>query len=113
MTCGTAFPCTPWPTFGMADFSGRASSSSLRCPERLTWRRWRPFRTYANPIPVPAPREVLEVSEPRTVWESRLGDVRIIRFRAGTQIWEMAAVTIDTTVVTTALAEAKTWTRQP
>ncbi|MGW5877221.1 hypothetical protein ACWFMI_11820 [Nocardiopsis terrae] len=79
-------------------------------PERLTWRKWRPFRTYAAPIPVPGPHEVLEVREPASFWESQLGDVRIITFRTGTQTWEIAVVTIDTTVVTTALAEAEAWT---
>ncbi|NYH51412.1 hypothetical protein HNR06_001001 [Nocardiopsis arvandica] len=39
--------------------------------------------------------------------------MRFISFRAGVQIWEMAVVTIDTTVVTTALIEAQSWTRKP
>lgn len=78
-------------------------------PERLTWRRWRPFRTYAAPIPVPGPREVLEVREPASFRERQFGDVRIISFRADHQAWEMAVVTIDATVVTAALTESEAW----
>ncbi|OOC53607.1 MULTISPECIES: hypothetical protein [Nocardiopsis] len=81
--------------------------------ERLTWRGWRPLRTYAAPVPVPGPTEVLDVREPSSLREAALGDVRFISFRAGVQVWEMAVVTIDATVVTTALTEARSWARKP
>ncbi|WP_017598865.1 hypothetical protein [Nocardiopsis lucentensis] len=82
----------------------------LAAPERLTWRRWRPLRPYAEPISVPSPREVLDVRGPSSFLEFLLGDVRVVSFRAGDREWEMAVVTIDTTVVTTALTEAEAWT---
>jgi len=82
----------------------------LAAPVRLTWRRWRPFRTFAAPIPVPFPTEVLGVREPASFAERQFGDVRYISFLAGGQVSEMAVVTLDTTVVTTALTEANTWT---
>lgn len=82
-------------------------------PERLTWREWRPFRTYADPVPVPSPTGVLDVREPASFREAMLGDVRVVSFRAGAQVWEMAVVTTDVTVVTTALAEAGTWVQRP
>ncbi|ASU58219.1 hypothetical protein [Nocardiopsis dassonvillei] len=81
--------------------------------ERLTWREWRPLRTYAAPVPVPGPTEVLGVREPASFREAVLGDVRVIRFRAGAQVWEMAVVTMDVDVVTTALTEAGTWGQHP
>ena len=74
--------------------------------ERLKWRLWRPFRTYAQPLLVPTPTEVLGVREPSSWRELRLGDMRIVDFRAGGHPWEMAVVPIDIAVVTTALDEA-------
>ena len=74
--------------------------------ERLKWRRWRPFRTYAQALWFSIPTEVLDVREPSSWREHRLGDVRIVDFLAGGRPWEMAVVTIDTDVVTTALTEA-------
>ncbi|MCY9783862.1 hypothetical protein KIK06_08155 [Nocardiopsis sp. EMB25] len=47
---------------------------------------------------------------PSSFLEFLLGDVRVVSFRAGDREWEMAVVTIDTTVVTTALTEAEAWT---
>ncbi|MDE3721782.1 hypothetical protein PWG71_10315 [Nocardiopsis sp. N85] len=81
--------------------------------ERLTWRKWRPFLTYAPPIPVPPPIEAVTVREPSSFQEHQLGDVRIINFRSGSQEWEMAVVTIDAPVVTTALREAASWSAPP
>ncbi|WP_143847165.1 hypothetical protein [Nocardiopsis sp. JB363] len=74
--------------------------------ERLKWRRWRPFRTYAQPLRAPAPTEVLDVREPSSWREHRLGDVHIVDFLAGGRHWEMAVVIIDTDVVITALTES-------
>lgn len=81
--------------------------------ERLSWRKWRPFLTYAPPTPVPPPVEAVTVREPSSFREHQLGDVRIIDFRAGGQEWEMAVVTIDVTVVTAALREASSWSERP
>ncbi|MFV2198634.1 hypothetical protein [Nocardiopsis sp. LOL_012] len=75
-------------------------------PQRLAWRRWRPLRPYAEPVPVPLSCEVLQVREPASPKESALGDVRVIAFRTDAQTWEMAMVTVDVPVVTTALAVA-------
>jgi hypothetical protein len=77
--------------------------------ERLTWRKWRPFRTFGRPVPLPLPHEVVDVREPSSYAERRLGDVRVLTLRAGTELWDMAVVAIDTAVVTTALAEAESW----
>ncbi|CAL9616259.1 hypothetical protein SUDANB121_05761 [Nocardiopsis dassonvillei] len=85
----------------------------LAAAERLTWRRWRPFRSDAPPIPVPAPVEVVAVREPSSFQERGLGDVRIIDFRAGVQEWSMAVVTIDVPVVTAALGEASSRSGPP
>lgn len=81
----------------------------LAGPERLAWCKWRPFRTFGRPVPLPRPHEVLDVREPSSFAERQLGDVRVLTLRAGTEIWEMAVVTIDVAVVTTALAEADSW----
>ncbi|MFW6639317.1 hypothetical protein ACOALZ_04675 [Nocardiopsis algeriensis] len=82
----------------------------LAAPERLTWRAWRPFRSYADPVPISGPVELLGVREPSSFRERQLGDVRIVTFRSGPQTFEMAVVTLDAAVVTAALTEAGTWT---
>ncbi|NYJ32890.1 hypothetical protein [Nocardiopsis aegyptia] len=81
----------------------------LAGPERLAWRKWRPFRTFGRPVPLPRPHEVIDVREPSSFAERQLGGVRVLTLRAGTEIWEMAVVAIDVPVVMTALAEAESW----
>ncbi len=43
--------------------------------ERLTWRKWCPFVTYAPLIPVPTPIEAVTVQEPSSFQERQLGEM--------------------------------------
>ncbi|MET9783643.1 hypothetical protein ABZ645_07170 [Nocardiopsis alba] len=80
--------------------------------EPLTWRRYRPFRSFAEPIPIPSPIEVLGIRPPRLLRlrEYGLTGTCIIDIRSGALKWRLAVVAIDVPVVIAALTEAGSWT---
>ncbi|MEU3021754.1 hypothetical protein ACFW3Z_00185 [Nocardiopsis alba] len=79
--------------------------------EPLTWRRYRPFRSYAEPIPIPSPIEILGIRAPRLLRprEYGLAGSCILDIRSGALKWRLAVVAIDVPVVIAALTEAESW----